>query len=162
MLTILWHLLFLFANPVIDPTYERPAVPVLSLPAGARIVGMGSSSTGDGDDPIAIKLNPGALGFFEDFQLAIMDQGLPPGGGRILEDVWLKSLGKRFYNGTQNLTPEPPWLGLLHDGMRYIYGIGALPLKKVWRSRNELSIFYHWSNRCYRPVWKLYWFLYKL
>jgi hypothetical protein len=129
MLTILWHLLFLFANPVIDPTYERPAVPVLSLPAGARIVGMGSSSTGDGDDPIAIKLNPGALGFFEDFQLAIMDQGLPPGGGRILEDAWLKSLGKRFYNGTQNLTPEPPWLGLLHDGMRYIYGTGVFPVK---------------------------------
>jgi len=129
MLPIFLPPFFLFANPVIDSIYERPAVPILSLPAGARIVGMGSSSIGDGDDPIAIKLNPGALGFFEDFQLAIMDQGLPPGGGRILEDVWLKSLGKRFYNGTQNLTPEPPWLGLLHDGMRYIYGIGVLPLK---------------------------------
>ncbi|MEO0182285.1 MAG: hypothetical protein ABIL40_02260, partial [candidate division WOR-3 bacterium] len=124
-------LLSLFTNPVPDTIEQAdpPGVVFLSIPAGARETGMGSSGTGKCDDPAGIKYNPGAIGFFNNFQLAITNQGPPPGAGRFLEDAWLKSLSFLLYEETKNLTPEPPWLGWLIYGMRYIYGICVCPIK---------------------------------
>ncbi len=125
----LFSVIFL-AQALLFTQIERPGVVFLSIPAGARPTGMGSSYAGDGNDPVAIQYNPGAIGFFNTFQLAIMNQGPPPGAGRFIETAWLKSLSYLFYKQTETLTPEPPWLGWLHSGMRYLYGVGVVPIKK--------------------------------
>lgn len=109
---------------------ERPGVIFLSIPAGARATGMGSSYAGNGNDPAAIQYNPGAIGFFNEFQLMIMNQGPAPGLGRFIEDAWLKSLSDLFYEQTKALSPEPAWLGWLPEGMRYIYIASTFPTKR--------------------------------
>ncbi len=129
MTTCFFLLIPLFANPVPDTIIEQPALSILSVPAGARAAGMGSTGTGKSDDPIGIKYNPGAIGFFNDFQLAVMNQGPPPGMGRFFEDAWLKGLVFLIYKDTKNLTPESPWLGWLLSDMRYTYSAAVVPVK---------------------------------
>ncbi len=109
---------------------DRPGVPFLSIPISAQAWAMGSTGTTLVEDPSVIQFNPGAIGFFDNFNITVINQGPPPGIGRVAEDVWLKALATLVYDETKNLIPEPSWLGWLHPDMRYIYGGCIIPFKR--------------------------------
>jgi hypothetical protein len=127
----------LYANPVIidtlpppQPQYKSPGLVFLSVPIGARAVGTGSTAMGSVDDPCVLHYNPGALGFFDEIKFAVMNQGLPPGTGRLMEEGLLYATGQVLYD-TNLVKPEPNWLPWLHSGMRYIYGSAVIPVKRI-------------------------------
>ena len=121
LLLILTHLDFLDAA-------DRPGAVFLMIPPGARALGMGAAFTGSCNDPSSFYYNPGALAFYDRFGLVVLNQGLPPGIGRLLEQGIVGGSGAIFYGETIHL--EPAWLWQLSD-MRYVYGSYAIPVDGI-------------------------------
>lgn len=109
---------------------ERPGAVFLLISPGARAVAMGSAFTGLCDDPSLLYYNPGGLGLYNKFGFLVMNQGLPPGIGRFIEERFLEFAGDIFYKNN-SISPEPEWLSGLHPGMHYIYSAGIFPFKKI-------------------------------
>ncbi len=114
---------------------ERPSATFLLISPGARQVGMGSAFTGLCDDASLLYYNPGGLGLYDKFELIVMNQGLPPGPGRVIETGLLsitdEAVGSRAIYGSGDLKPEPNWLPGLHPDMQYIYGACIFPVKNL-------------------------------
>ncbi|KPJ73919.1 hypothetical protein AMJ52_02630 [candidate division TA06 bacterium DG_78] len=113
VLVILVSATQLFAN-------DRPGAVFLSIPPGAKAVGMGSAFTASIEDPTFLYYNPGGLGLYDKFGFVVMNDFLPPGIGRFAED--------RIYD---LLNAEQGWLPALYPGMQYIYGAIIIPYNKI-------------------------------
>jgi hypothetical protein len=122
LLLIVTHTHFLVAA-------DRPGAVFLMIPPGARALGMGAAFTGSCNDPSSFYYNPGALAFYDRFGLVILNQGLPPGIGRLLEQGILVGSGTIFYGETIHL--EPSWLSQLYLDMRYVYSSYAMPIDGI-------------------------------
>ncbi len=124
LITIL--LLVLFNMPFAN---DRPAATFLIIPPGAKALGMGSAFTGSWDDPSSFYYNPGAIGLYNKFGFSLVNQGLPPGIGRFIEQGILALSGKVLYN--EVISPEPGWLPHLHPDMRYVNSFYAIPFRNI-------------------------------
>lgn len=113
---------------------ERPGATFLLISPGARPVGMGSAFTGLCDDASLLYYNPGGLGLYDQFELIVMNQGLPPGPGRLIETGLLNATDEivgRENAFTSDLKPEPDWLPGLHPDMQYVYGACIIPFTNI-------------------------------
>ena len=120
----------------LEQTYaaERPGATFLIISPGARQVGMGSASTGLCDDASLLYYNPGGLGLYNKFELIVMNQGLPPGLGRVIETGLLNVTDEivgREAPFASDLQPEPDWLPGLRPDMQYIYGTCIVPMENI-------------------------------
>jgi hypothetical protein len=70
---------------------DRPGAVFLTIPPGARALGMGTAFTGSCNDPSSFYYNPGALALYNRFGLVVLNQGLPPGigAGYSNKEYWL-------------------------------------------------------------------------
>jgi hypothetical protein len=114
---------------------ERPGAVFLIISPGARQVAMGSAFTGLCDDASLLYYNPGGLGLYNTFEFTIMNQGPPPGLGRVIEtgllDIMDEVLASRVLYGSGYLNPDINWLPGLHPDMQYIYGTCIVPMKNL-------------------------------
>lgn len=108
---------------------DIPGATFLTIPPGARALGMGGAFTGSLNDPSSFFYNPGAIGFYDRFAYVVVNQGLPPGVGRLIEQGLLATAGKILYDET--IPPEPAWYPQLNVGMRYVFSSYALPVDRM-------------------------------
>lgn len=107
----------------------RPSAMFLVIPPGVKAMSMGSAFSGSWDDPSSFYYNPGAIGFYNKFSFSTVNQGLPPGIGRFIEQGMLALSGKVLYN--KIVSPEPEWLPALHPDMHYISSFYAIPFYNI-------------------------------
>jgi hypothetical protein len=107
----------------------RPGALFLLIPPGAKAMSMGTAFTGSWNDPLSFYYNPGAIGFYNKFSFSTVNQGLPPGIGRFIEQGMLALSGKVLYN--ELVSPEPGWLSALHSDMRYVSSFYVAPFYNI-------------------------------
>jgi len=107
----------------------RPGAIFLIIPSGAKAMSMGNAFTGCGDDPSSFCYNPGAIGFYNKLSFSTVNQGLPPGIGRLIEQRILILSGGMLYK--EAIPPEPGWLPELVPDMRYINSSYAIPFYNI-------------------------------
>jgi len=126
---------------------DRPGAVFLMIPPGAKALARGAGFTGDCNDPVSFYYNPAAIAFHDKFTLTILNQGLPPGMGRLIEQGILAAAGEVFYGET--IQPEPAWLDQLQSDMVYnyftyamsIHGIGSIGLSTTYINTGVTEVY---------------------
>ena len=90
---------------------------------------MGTASSGSWQDPMSFYYNPGAIDFHNHFSFSIVNQGFPPGIGRLAEQGILNLSGRVLYD--EVVVPEPPWLPTLRPDMRYVSSFYKIPFTNI-------------------------------
>ncbi|UCC11824.1 MAG: hypothetical protein JSW02_10835 [candidate division WOR-3 bacterium] len=126
---------------------DRPTAAFLNIPPGAKVLGRGAGFTGDCLDPASIHYNPAAIVFHDKFTLTVLNQGLPPGLGRLIQQGILVLTGEIFYGTT--IKPESPWLDLLRPDMVYnnfsyvmsVHGIGTVGINATYLTTGVTDVY---------------------
>jgi len=107
----------------------RPGALFLIIPPGAKAMSMGTAFSGSWDDPLSFYYNPGTIGFYNRFAFSTVNQGLPPGIGRFIEQGMLDVCGRVLYK--EVIPPEPAWLSALRSDMRYVSSFYVAPFYNI-------------------------------
>jgi hypothetical protein len=139
IIVILFHINLLHA--------DRPGAVFLTIPPGAKALARGAGFTGDCYDPASFHYNPAAIAFQDKFSITVLNQGLPPGLGRLYEQGILTATGEIFYGETIKL--EPGWIDQsipywVYSNIYFVmpaHGIGSIGLTAIYFNTGQVDVY---------------------
>lgn len=144
IIIILLHITILHA--------DKPGAVFLIIPPGAKALARGAGFTGDCSDPASFHYNPAAIAFHDKFSITVLNQGLPPGLGRLYEQGILAATGEVFYGET--IQPEPGWFDQVQSNCIYnnftctmpIHRIGSIGCNTTYFTTGQIDVYDAYGN----------------